>query len=259
MLAQLMLWDDRFIWVSHSFMGQQMTRRYATNIMLAITNKPLLLILPDGSTETCHAALCSSRAVRCVDATDTPFLSLNLDPDCPAARMLESKVAGQEILQLERHCFAHLDIKLMSLLAGELSCAATRVLSDELITAILGEIAIIDTIDPRIRKVADHIRANQLTDIDTSALASMVNLSPTRLVHLFSQQIGLPMTQFLLWIKMRHAVELVQQGVSLTHIAQICGFSDLAHLTRTFKAFYGIKPSELANSRYVQSSLCNTR
>src|SRR5437899_5332853 len=57
-------------------------------------------------------------------------------------------------------------------------------------------------------------------------LARRAAVSPMRLMHLFSEQIGLSMSRFLLWAKMRRAVSMIQSGQSLTEIAHACGFAD---------------------------------
>jgi AraC-like DNA-binding protein len=253
--ARLYLWDDRFLWVSHSFKGQ-MTRRYATNVILSISEKPFLLRLPRNAEKPCRAALCSSRALRCVDATDTPFLSFNLDPGSADARSLEGLADGQAVIPLCRDQLAGIDQDFRALLHGERSAAQARKIGDRIIRALAGPRPPQPPLDPRIQKVLQYLRAQRPTDIDLDTLARLANLSASRLMHLFLQQMGLPMSQFLLWAKMRRAVALMQGTLSLTEVAQACGFADSSHLTRTFKAFYGIKPSVLANSSYVQLIVC---
>ena len=51
-------------------------------------------------------------------------------------------------------------------------------------------------------------------------------------------------------------VDVATGGIrSLTGIAHDCGFADSSHLTRTFRAFYAVKPSVLLDSSYVQVRL----
>lgn len=249
--ARLYLWDDRFLWVSHTFKGT-MTRRYATNLILAISAKPFLLNVPRKVAAPCRAALCSSRALRCVDATDVPFLSFNLDPGCADARRLEGASSGQPVALLDRQLFSEMDEEFAALLDGEADVDRARRMGDRLVEVVAPSGVRPASMDPRIRKVLDHLRDERPTDIDLEVLSGLAGLSSSRLMHLFSQQVGLPMSQFLLWGKMRQAVSQMQSGESLTAIAQRCGFADSSHLTRTFKTFYGIKPSVLSNSRYVQ-------
>jgi len=128
-------------------------------------------------------------------------------------------------------------------------------LGDRIVRALSGRAPRLGEVDPRVREVADHLRSALPADIHVDALAQRVALSPTRLMHLFSDQIGLSMSSFLLWQKMRRALSQVQEGRSLTDIAHDCGFADSSHLTRTFQAFYAVKPSVLYDSSYVQVRL----
>ena len=233
-----------------------MTRRYATNIILAASDQPFSLQTPQQAAVPCYAAICSSRVLRCVDATDTPFLSLNLDPGCADARQIQAKLNGHDIRFIDREIFSTVAEDFDAILHGEMSCAQARLASRKIVTILTGATIPSDLLDERIQKIADYLRDSRPSDIDLKYVANLIDLSPSRLMSLFAQQMGLPMSQFLLWTKMRHAVTLLQSDYSITEVAQASGFSDSAHLTRTFRQFYGIKPSVLANSNYVQLMVC---
>jgi AraC-like DNA-binding protein len=249
--AQLLLWGDRFLWASYSFKGA-MTRRYATNVILAAGEHGFALQLPRGPIQHCHAALCASRAMRSVDASEVAFISLNLDPHAPEARALEATLPARSVRLLPPQLFAADAGPMQMLLAGQLGEAAARQLFDQLIGRITGVAALSKQVDERASRVADLLRTTLPADLDMAALAELAGVSSTRLVHLFAEQYGVPMSSYLLWAKMRRAVSLIQSGRSLTDIAQDTGFADSAHLSRTFQAFYAIKPSVLADSRLVQ-------
>lgn len=253
--AVLYIWEDRFLWASRSFKGA-MTRRYATNLIVAIAEKPLSLRLPRRRARECRAAVCAAGAERCVDATDTPFLSLNFDPDAAPARALERLAPPRGVAEVDRTRLAPLDAAMRAFLADRLDAAAARNLSEDLIVALTGERPRAAAIEPRVRRVGDALRTQLPRDVDTETLGQLAGVSATRLVHLFSEQYGLPMSGYLLWAKMRRALSLIQSGQSLTEIALRCGFADSSHLTRTFQAFYAVKPSFVADSRYVQVRLC---
>src|SRR5688572_8174052 len=120
MNAHLYIWDDRFLWASRSFKGA-MTRRYATNVIVAIDpQRPFWLSLPQAAARPCAAAVCAAGARRCVDATDVPFLSLNLDPGGVQAQKLEQLVAGAGVRWVERAALAGGDAAMAQMLAGEL-------------------------------------------------------------------------------------------------------------------------------------------
>jgi AraC-like DNA-binding protein len=75
--------------------------------------------------------------------------------------------------------------------------------------------------------------------------ATAVGVSPDRLRRVFRACAGLPFRQFVLWERLRLAVRAVQRGANLTDSAASAGFSDSAHLSRVFKATFGLSPSSV--------------
>lgn len=51
---------------------------------------------------------------------------------------------------------------------------------------------------------------------------------------LFKEETGVPVRQFLLWLRLNDAVKLIINGTSYTDAAYEAGFADAAHLTRTY-------------------------
>lgn len=73
--------------------------------------------------------------------------------------------------------------------------------------------------------------------------ARAAGLSPTRLTHVFAREVGIPFRRFVLWARIKHAVRATQRGANATEAALDAGFSDSAHLSRTFRAMFGLPPS----------------
>jgi AraC-like DNA-binding protein len=107
--------------------------------------------------------------------------------------------------------------------------------------------------DERIQNVLDYIKKNIDTDINTHTLMEASCLSESRLLHLFKELVGLPIRNYILWCRIQIAFKQVIEGGSLTEAAYCAGFSDQAHLTRTFVTAIGAPPSSLLkNSKFVQ-------
>lgn len=73
--------------------------------------------------------------------------------------------------------------------------------------------------------------------------AREVGVSPTRLTHVFSKEVDIPFRRFVLWTRIKRAVAATRAGDDLTRAAAAAGFSDSAHLSRTFRAMFGLSPS----------------
>lgn len=78
------------------------------------------------------------------------------------------------------------------------------------------------------------------------AVAAEVHLSPSRLAHLFSAQVGIPLRPYVRWQRLQHAIRLVADGHTLTAAAHSAGFTDGPHFSRVFRHNFGSAPSTLA-------------
>ncbi len=71
-------------------------------------------------------------------------------------------------------------------------------------------------------------------------VAQDLGLSESRFLHLFKQEMGLPWRPYLLWRRLLCAIKMLSVEKSATEAAHQAGFSDSAHLSRTFKRLFGM-------------------
>jgi AraC-like DNA-binding protein len=108
--------------------------------------------------------------------------------------------------------------------------------------------------DPRVRAMIDYAAANIENAISLPLAAGAAGLSPSRARHVFVEQTGLPFKTYVLWLRIQRAVEIFAAGASLTEAAHEAGFSDSAHLSRTFRRTFGLPAAALRiNSRFIQA------
>ena len=108
-------------------------------------------------------------------------------------------------------------------------------------------------IHPRVKKLLAVLRKSGVDDnTSLGALASSVGLSPGRLMHVFTTSTGIPLRQYLAWLKLQRAAGAIINGNSLGNAAHAAGFSDAAHMSRTFKRMLGVTPSLLQPMRCSQ-------
>lgn len=108
--------------------------------------------------------------------------------------------------------------------------------------------------DARILKSIQFIKNNKnATSLALADLANQVYLSPDRLSHLFKDQLGLSIQKYMVWHRLKLAVELIlKKEKNLTQAAHTAGFYDVAHFSKHFKEMLGIKPSAVYNSGIIQ-------
>jgi len=85
-------------------------------------------------------------------------------------------------------------------------------------------------------------------------IAEQVGISESRLMHLFVEQVGVPLRRYTLWLRLRHVLFCVATGDNLTDAAHAAGFADSAHLARVFSSMFGITPSSMLRSEHVTRS-----
>jgi AraC-like DNA-binding protein len=82
-------------------------------------------------------------------------------------------------------------------------------------------------------------------DVALTEVAERVGLSAPRLRSLARTQIGMPLTRWRVWARLRRAAEAVGDGMSLAQAAAAAGFADQAHLTRQMREMMGLTPASV--------------
>lgn len=89
---------------------------------------------------------------------------------------------------------------------------------------------------------------NQYKDANLEDAAKQVYLNANYLSYLFKQKTGQNFTDYLIQVKMKVAMRLIQENQFKTYeISEMVGYSNAKNFTRTFKSYYGKTPSECKN------------
>jgi AraC-like DNA-binding protein len=102
-------------------------------------------------------------------------------------------------------------------------------------------------IHPRVQRVLAYLQEQELDRHHTSLmwLALIAKLSPSRLMHVFTESLGIPLRPYLLRLRVQRAAGALAAGHSVTEAAHVAGFADGPHLTRTFRRILGATPRDL--------------
>jgi AraC-like DNA-binding protein len=104
---------------------------------------------------------------------------------------------------------------------------------------------------PRVKRVLATL--NQGGDPSLATLARLAGLSEGRLMHAFTESVGIPLRPYVLWLKVQRAAFGIATGLPLAQAATTAGFADAAHMTRTFRRMFGMTPSAI-RSQLVQAA-----
>jgi AraC-like DNA-binding protein len=76
-------------------------------------------------------------------------------------------------------------------------------------------------------------------------LARRAGLSPSRFLHLFKAETGVPLRRYRIWNRIGAASRAIAQGQSLTEAAHGADFASSAHFSAAFRDMFGMTPSNL--------------
>lgn len=183
-----------------------------------------------------------------------------LDPISDAGRRLTARLPAERVLAVPPPECDAIRREIRACLERGWRLPDIRVAVDRIVELLAPPCVPPSSIDPRVRMVIDELQRDSTENVSLAALADSVGLSESRLAHLFRQDVGLPMRQYRLSLRMEHAVTLIAQGRSLTEAAHMAGFSDSAHFCRISRRMFGSAPSGLpqfatesiAERRFVQ-------
>jgi AraC-like DNA-binding protein len=96
-------------------------------------------------------------------------------------------------------------------------------------------------------RVETYLRKNISGNIKTSDIARYMKVSESSLNHRFKSDTGISPIARLIEIRMDFAKSLLLKGEKLTTIADMTGFYDEYHLSKTFKKQTGLSPREFKN------------
>ena len=153
--------------------------------------------------------------------------------------------------QLIRNCFKlNIDDYLLKSNYDESSVASSilKILNDKL--AINDKPEVTQTYSYEISKVLDFLNKNYHNNITLKTLSETVNYSEAYLSHLFSNELGVTIIEYLNKLRIEKArIFLDTTSFKVYEIAIKVGFQNTEHFSRLFKKYVGMSPK-----KYKQTS-----
>ncbi|WMN12088.1 AraC family transcriptional regulator [Marivirga salinae] len=188
------------------------------------------------------------------DANGIEIISVEIDPESNLGEwILSNQLKSDQIIEYPSTQISSIDTKTIVGLIKNENWAGIR----QIIESSLDFKSAVETVnkEKRIQEVVNYIKANIKQEITTQQLMEVAHLSESRLLHLFKEIKGLPIRNYILWHRLQIVLKQLLDGQLLTTAAYEAGFSDQAHLSRTFTKMIGVPPSLIAkNSKFIQVS-----
>ncbi len=252
--STLAIWKDRFIWTSPHLITDRSTRP-AIVVLIAAAGD---LTVGVGAQSFCGRALVVASDVTRTLEAENGLYSLHLDPVHRMSRHLrKGLLRGCEVVDLSDALTPAVADCVARVVGRPESCAESFRISELVLGTLFPDLVGVEPIDPRADMVATWLRLNLPKKLNLGELAGLCGLSPGRMSHLITQELGLSPRRYLLWVKMRRAAEMFLRNIPLTEIAHEIGFTDSAHLSRAFKGYFSHVPSFLANPQRVSLRVCD--
>jgi AraC-like DNA-binding protein len=240
----MIVWSHGFISTPH--------RHPALQLIMTLRGPLLIRAGPQERWKQCGAALVRSNAVHEVDARGT--------------------VESATVLLAYVHPESELGAALGALLANDIECLSPSVVArwrgavgwpvrgnrvERWVSRHLLNGHHSAPLDARVERVLTYVRSNigRSVDLSLPALAMIAGLSPSRFLHVFTQNLGVPPRPYIRWLRLQRAACELIEGGNVSRAAHRAGFSDAAHLNRTFRRMLGMTPSEIASQVRMSSGL----
>jgi len=98
--------------------------------------------------------------------------------------------------------------------------------------------------DRRVELVIAEIQTDVSRTREIAELAALVNLSASRFRHVFKEETGLSITQYLRELRLERAEFLLRTTfLSIKEVKSEAGMSSMSHFVQYFKRKYGITPT----------------
>lgn len=255
----LYLWSGMLLYAASGHRNDWHSH-YAASLIIAL-DAPFRLELRAGSGEpvdaTVQACLLAPNAENRVQIPGR-FISLLADVDSAMFEPLAPLLEGALWAPLDAAHLRPAQARLKRLSDTAPDGDTARELVEDCIEIIAGQrprpLAV--TLDRRIVRVLKQIRETLPREPDAGQLAAAVGLSRSRLLHLFKEQLGLPIGQYLLWRRLFEAARLWDEGLSITDAAHQAGFYDQSHYTRTMRRMLDITPSAVTRNNRLHIHHC---
>jgi AraC-like DNA-binding protein len=172
-------------------------------------------------------------------------VTMFIEPETREGRVLAERYLRNGIANVDRAPVAGAARELLA--AGRAQGRRERIVDSArgLVTALTEQSEPAVASDERILRAVKYVNAHLQAPLTLNQVAGVAFLSPSRFRHLFAEQTGMGLRQYILWRRFVSVWEHRMNGVSLSEAAHAAGFADSAHLTRTSRRMFGVPPSAM--------------
>jgi AraC-like DNA-binding protein len=228
------------------------TRPPSAAIILSVGDAPFTLSIK-GRKMRAYAALVPPFIARSLHARSVPLVCFHVMPSSPRYDALKNMAQGN-VAPLDRALFGRLDGELEQLYHGQLPTGRARDVYEAVLRIPFQNRTRPGQPDPRVRHIRELLEAGP--DLSLTQLAHELGTSYFWASRIMTEVFGMSLRDYKSWRKMQHVFHLLHSKRSITEIAHAAGFTDSAHLSRTYQRWFGQPPSYSRNGHHVRVLRC---
>lgn len=103
-------------------------------------------------------------------------------------------------------------------------------------------------VSPKIGPTLNYIEAHLTDDLSLDTISKDLNIDKYYLSHIFKQDTGSTLYQYILVKRIALAKQLLLDGLSVTEACHMAGFNDYSNFIRTFKKITGLSPRNFSKN-----------
>ncbi|MGH8253359.1 MAG: helix-turn-helix transcriptional regulator [Steroidobacteraceae bacterium] len=245
-IGRILLWRGGSVWIGRGGEPADFHAHHAIQLTLAFPGGSVRLRRRGERWAAHAAAIVSAQQVHAFDARDQQVAVIFVEPESRYGQALRHRYRSAGIAALPVDALAAETAALAKAFAARACDAHLIALAQAAIATLCGGATPDNTVlDPRIEIAIERVRGHLDRAVKLGDIAAAVHLSPERFRHLFMTETGVRFRAYVLWLRLEIALAAYVQGRSLTDAAHAGGFSDSAHLSRTFKKMFGINAASV--------------
>ncbi len=246
MRGSLCLWPEGILFHGSNVRTTR-TRPSTATVVFARSGQLRVRVGTDGTWVAVRCAVLAPNVPQQIESVDGDLVVLKIDPETDAFARVRTHVRDRPMHEVPDQVAFELAARTGPWLKGP-AFSPERVW--QLAVELIGDAEWPQNrFDPRIARVLAALKERFRETPPAAELAASVGLSESRLTHLFTEEVGIPIRRYVLWLRLRHVVWVYMLTQSLTEAAHEAGFTDSAHLSRSFRSLFGIRPSAVGRQQ----------
>ena len=224
----------------------------SASIALSADNRPFRLTINEQEWIT-RAAVIPPFVSRSLYARGVPLVCFHIMPSSPHYGAFNYSTHDNSPV-LDRTCFDGLNEELGALYHGDLPKDEASNTYDTAVRLAMQTLPVKAPMDPRALQIRDLLESSP--ELTLTQLACKLGVSYYWTSRVVTDVFGMSLRDYKGWQKQQRVFSLLHSNRSITEIAYSAGFTDSAHLSRTYQRWFGQPPSYSRNRNHVSVFRC---